>query len=323
MEMKNYYPFRLASAGEDALHFTHCIAWRSCLVLKTRKAVRVLILGVFGLSLVSPVFSQDGKPLLVAGPNTIEYSTKIVKPVLDSHHYDDELSLLLKLSDILTNPEKGISINKLDPMDFIIYDILDKIKFGFLYALKFPPEKERVLRRWHEQFMQKNRADVYFAPSAEEIIGSRAAFGCTHYARAFIEVAKALGLVRNPEDLRYVVSCKADDYNKAMEEEDHKKTMNGHQFVMFKTDSKWIAINASKGESATMPEGFSPEACVPPRNIPIAFKSYPGVVFLIRKIGRDFNDDCRDDSLSALMNISRSGDSQRSDFLWDRFVFKD
>ncbi|MBI5593284.1 MAG: hypothetical protein HY881_22715 [Deltaproteobacteria bacterium] len=292
------------------------------MVFKTRKAILVLILSLFGLSLAGPVFSENDRSLLVAGPNTIEYSTRIVKPALDSRHNDDELSLFLKLSDILTNSEKGISINKLDPMDFFIYGMLDKIKLGFLYTLRFPPEKEQILRHWHEQFMQTNRADVFFAPSSEEIIGSRAAFGCTHYARAFIAVVKALGLVRNPEDLRYVISCKADDYNKAMETEDHKKTINGHQFVMIKMDSKWVAVNTSKGESTIMPEGFSPDVCVPPQNIPIEFESYPGVVFLIRKIGRDFNDDCGDDSLSALMNISRSGDSQRSDFLWNRFVYK-
>ena len=49
---------------------------------------------------------------------------------------------------------------------------------------------------------------------------------------------------------------------------------------------------------------------------------YPGVVFLIRKIGTDYNDDCGDNSLTALMNISRSGDSQHAEFLWERHVSK-
>lgn len=137
---------------------------------------------------------------------------------------------------------------------------------------------------------------------------------------AFIAVVKALNLVKNPEDLRYVISCKADDYNQAMEKKDLKRTINGHQFVMMKIGSRWIAINTTKGKSTAMPEGFSPDSCMPPLNIPIKFESYHGVVLLIRKIGRDYNDDCGDNSLTALMNISRSGDPRNPDFLWNRFV---
>ena len=292
------------------------------MVIRTRKSIFVLVWLFFGLGLAGPVFSEEAGSLLFAGPNTIHYSTHVVKPILEAQHNVDPLSLFLKVSNILTDPEKGIGFNRLDPNDFFIYNWLGKIGLGFLYTLNLSPEKKRILQQWPEQFMQKNPADVFFAPSADEIIRSRAAFGCTHYARAFIAVVKALGLVKNPGNLRLVISCKADDYATALGKRDYQKTINGHQFVLIKIGSKWVAINTSKGEGIALPKDFSPEAVRPPRNIPIQFPSYPGVVFLIRKIGRDYNDDCRDNSLSALMNISRSGDPQNPEFLWERFNFE-
>ena len=42
---------------------------------------------------------------------------------------------------------------------------------------------------------------IFFAPSADDIIKTKAAFGCSHYARSFIAVVKALGLIDNPENL--------------------------------------------------------------------------------------------------------------------------
>ena len=170
--------------------------------------------------------------------------------------------------------------------------------------------------------MQANPADVFFAPSADEIIGTRAAFGCTHYARAFMAVVKALDLISIPEDLRYVIASKADDYNCALEDQDLRATINGHQFVIVRIGSRWTAINTSKGESTPLPAGFDPDSVVPPHNIPIRFQAYPDIVFLLRRIGTDWDDGCGDNSLSALMNISRSGAPDNSDFLWDAFALE-
>ena len=290
------------------------------MVFEKRTVLLMLTLIILSMSLVHPVFSKETESLLFAGPNVRTYATRIVKPVLDSSQGNSTLSIFQKISDTLLDPTNGIGVNKLEPSDFFIYDILDNLKLGFFYALKFPSAKRQILLRWHDRYMQENRADVFFAPSADEIIMARAAFGCTHYARAFIAVVKALSLVKTPEDLRYVISCKADDYNRAMKTKDFKQTVNGHQFVLVRIDSEWIAINTSKGDSVVMPKDFAPDSYGPPKNIPIRFESYPGVVFLIRKISADFNDDCGDDSLCALMNISRSGDSQNSDFLWRNYV---
>ena len=135
-------------------------------------------------------------------------------------------------------------------------------------------------------------------------------------------VVKSLGLISRPEDMRYVISSQADDYNRALENQDLHATINGHQFVIVRMNSRWIAVNTSKGESTALPAGFDPESCIPPRNIPIRFAAYPDVVFLLRKIGTDWDDGCGDSSRSALMNISRSGSPDNSAFLWEAFVFE-
>ncbi|EHP87341.1 hypothetical protein GeomeDRAFT_1427 [Geobacter metallireducens RCH3] len=265
--------------------------------------------------------AQNMEPRLAVTPAVMDYAVNTVKPVLDASPDKDRLSQLLKVVDVLKDPKMGVDVNRIAPDAYFIYNLLDKVKLGFLYTWKFSPEQKEMLQRWHGKYMNEHPADVFFAPTADEIIKTRAGFGCTHYARAFIAVVKALGLVEKPEDLRYVVSSKADDYNRALEKQDMEKTINGHQFVLVKIDSRWIAINTSQREEAVnMPEGFSPESCSPPQNIPVRFESYPaGIIFLLRKIGKDFNDDCGDISLANLMNISRSGNTENGMFLWEPY----
>ena len=257
--------------------------------------------------------------LIEVTPIVQDYASDVVKPVLYSYPKNDELSVLIKISKTLADKNIGVNINSIKPSSYIYYNLLEKVKLGFLVSFKMSDEQKRNLEDWHEKYMKNDPADVFFAPSADEIFKYKAAFGCSHYARSFIAVVKALGLVDKPEDLRYVVSCVSKDYNKALRKLDKKMTINGHQFVMVKIDFKWIAINTSKSEWTAMPDGFSPDSISPPKNIPIRFKSYPNVTFLLRKIGKDCYDDCHDNSLAALMNISRSGDAQDSNFKWNKF----
>lgn len=287
-----------------------------------KNAVFLFLIGMMLFTNIGPVFSAEKKSLLMVTPVVLNYADKAVAPLLYSQPSRDKLSLLLRVSKILIDEESGIHVNRIEPNDFFIYDKLDKFGLGGVYALKLSSEQELILKRWHSKYMNGNPADLFFGPSADEIIRSKAAFGCTHYARAFMAVVKALGLVEKPQDLRYVVSSKADDYNKAMENNDFEMTINGHQFVLVKMDSRWLAINTSKSDYFEMPVDFSPESCMPPKNISVRFESYPGIVFLLRKIGKDYDDDCGDDSLSALMNISRSGRSDEKKFLWEKYVFE-
>ncbi len=229
---------------------------------------------------------------------------------------------LLKVSQIITDSELGVQTNAIEPSKFIIYDKLEILRLGFLCTLNLSSKKKQILKNWRSKFMQSNPADVFFAPSADDIIKTKMAFGCSHYARSFIAVVKALHLVVNPEDIRYTISSKSDNYNQALDKRDKELTINGHQFVIIKIAGKWIALNTSKSEWTQLPDGFTPDAVVPPKNISVRFPSYPEVTFLLRKIGKDFNDDCNDSFLIALMNIYRSGDANNPDFKWEKYSDK-
>lgn len=293
--------------------------------MKTRIAAciaMVLVLGCMPTGNNKTIPAQD-EPLLAVTPEVKKYAKTIVLPRLYEKREQGSLAQLLLVSSTLIDAQAGVSINKMAPSKFMIYDMLSKAGLGAVSMIGLSPVQKQILRGWRKTYMQVNAADVFFAPSADEIVRTRAAFGCTHYARTFMAVVKALGLVNRPEDLRYVVSSKADDYNRALENHDFSATINGHQFVIVRIDSRWTAINTSKGESTLLPEEFSPDACVPPRNIPIRFQSYPDVIFLIRRVGVDWDDGCGDNSLSALMNISRSGSPGISDFLWETFAYED
>ena len=239
----------------------------------------------------SPAYSKDAGSLIEVTPIVKEYAFNVVKPILDSYYKKDILSQLLKVSEIITDSELGVQTNAIEPSRFIIYDKLETLKLGFLYTFNLSPEQKEILKAWRSKFMRSNPADVFFAPSADDIIETKAAFGCSHYARSFIAVVKALHLVANPEDIRYAISSKSDNYNQALDKRDKELTINGHQFVIVKIASKWIALNTSKSEWTQLPDGFTPEFVVPPKNIPVRFASYPEVTFLFRKIGKDFNDD--------------------------------
>lgn len=288
-------------------------------ILRKKPISLFCFLALLLILLSFPASSKAVESLISVTPAIKAYALNTVKPVLDSYEKKDELSQLLKVSEIITDSKLGVHINAIEPGRFIIYEKLEKLKLGFLYTYGLSSEQKHILKAWHGKFMQTNPADVFFAPSADDIVKTKAAFGCSHYARSFISIVKALGLVKDPEDLRYVISSKADNYNQALENNDKESTINGHQFVIVNIASNWIAINTSKSEWTPMPVGFSPNSVIPPENIPIRFASYPGVTFLLRKIGNNFNDDCNDNSLAALMNIYRSGDVDNPGFLWDRF----
>lgn len=281
-----------------------------------------LILVSLLCSIFSPAYSKDAGSLIEVTPTVKEYAFNVVKPILDSYNKKDKLSQLMKVSEIITDSKIGLQTNAVEPSKFIIYDKLEILKLGFLFTFNLSSEQKRILKTWRSKFMRSNPADVFFAPSADDIIKTKAAFGCSHYARSFIAVVKALHLAANPEDIRYALSSKSDNYNQALDKQDKELTINGHQFVIAKVSGKWIALNTSKSEWTQLPDGFTPESVAPPKNIPVRFASYPEVTFLFRKIGRDFNDDCNDSSLIALMNIYRSGDINDPNFKWEEYSNK-
>ena len=58
-----------------------------------------------------------------------------------------------------------------------------------------------------------------------------------NYARAFIAVVKALDMIDDLKDMRYVIYAKSDDYKRVFEKSDKEMTINGHQFVMVRIGS--------------------------------------------------------------------------------------
>jgi hypothetical protein len=280
--------------------------------------VTLILISLFCL-ISSSAYSKDAGSLIEVTPTIKEYAFNVVKPILDSYDKKDRLSQLLKVSEIITDSELGVQTNAIEPSKFIIYDKLETLKLGFLYTLNLSPKQKQLLKRWRSKFMHSNPADVFFAPSADDIIKTKAAFGCSHYARSFIAVVKTLHLVANPKDIRYAISSKSDNYNQVLAKRDSEMTINGHQFVIVRIDGKWVALNTSKSEWSQLPDSFIPDSVVPPKNIPIQFSSYPEVTFLFRKIGKDFNDDCNDSTLTALMNIYRSGDTKNPNFKWEEY----
>ena len=273
-------------------------------------------------SLSSSVYSQETGSLLEVTPIVENYAFNVVKPMLDTYSKKDKLSQLLKVSEIMTDSKLGLQINAIEPSQFIIYDKLETLKLGFLYTFNLSSEQKQILKNWRAKFMRLNPADVFFAPSASDIIETKAAFGCSHYARSFIAVVKALNLVSHPEDIRYAITSKSDNYNQALAEGDKDMTINGHQFVIVRIAGRWIGLNTSKSEWTQLPDNFIPDSVFPPQNISVQFASYPEVTFLFRKIGKDFNDDCNDSSLTSLMNIYRSGDENNPDFKWEKYTHK-
>lgn len=243
------------------------------------QSVTLILISLFCL-IFSPAYAKDVGSLVEVTPAVKEYAFNVVKPVLDSYSKKDKLSQLLKVSEIITDSELGVRKNAIEPSTFIIYDKLETLKLGFLYTFHLSSEQKQILKTWHSKFMRSNPADVFFAPSADDIIKTKAAFGCSHYARSFIAVVKALHLVANPEDIRYAISSKSDNYNQALDKRDKELTINGHQFVIVKIAAKWIALNTSKSEWTKLPDGFTPDSVVTPKNISVRFTSYPEVTFL-------------------------------------------
>ncbi len=262
--------------------------------------------------------SKNEDPTIVTS-EVKEYANSVVKPLISGIPNEDKLSMLQKVSEIILSKEHGVNSNAVEPSKYIYYDILDTLKLGFLVTFNLSSRQKQNIKNWHARYMSDTAADVFFAPSASEIIKDRAAFGCTHYARVYIAIIKALKIINNPSDLRYAVTCVARDYNKAYKRQDYKMTINGHQFVMAKIDHRWYAINSSKSEIIEMAMDFSPDKISPPNNTAIQFPSYPEVTFLFRKIGKNYSDNIQDDSLKKLMNIYRSGEINNRSFSWNEY----
>ncbi|MBN1384178.1 MAG: hypothetical protein JW983_04760 [Elusimicrobia bacterium] len=265
------------------------------------------------------VSADTGRPqgessLLSVTGNITNYANDVVLRELNTDKENDLLMQFLQIVNVLLDPDKGISSNNIKPNDFM--------SWMPLFLSTMPKEKKKIIKLLKKKYMGDHPSGIFFGPSADDLVRYRFAFGCSHYARVFIAVVKALKLVDNPENMRYAVSCLAEDYNKVLLNPKKKKTINGHQFVFVKIKNKWYAISANyPNDYIEFPKSFNLDKIdIKQKNIRIVFKSHPDKILLLRKIGRDYNDDCNDNTLKNLMNIYRSGEPDSSELKWELSV---
>lgn len=301
-------------------------------MLKNHRAIKKICLVIAFLSvqllpLGAAKANDDANSLLGVTEAVNNYAQSVVKPRISQIPAKDRLRQYLAIINVLLDSKHGISSSGLKVPHFMGLaqksgqQIIDRDS-GLLDDL--PENKREAVRILHNKYMVEHPAGIFFGPSAGDIIKYKSAFGCSHYARSFIAVVKALNLVNDPSDLRYVVSSKYDDYNKCVDLKGRGcPTINGHQFVFVNIESHWVALNTNKANDyVVFPKGFTPDINLKRTNIPIVFKKIPGVLFVLRKIGQDYNDDCGDSSLRALINISRSGDPGSTELNWGRFFLQ-
>ncbi|MCK5106969.1 MAG: hypothetical protein KAI33_06210 [Elusimicrobiales bacterium] len=267
--------------------------------------------------------------LLTVSPDIKEYALNI------SSGFKSDFSIESKIKHIIKyiHGENGLNPKVFSPNGFFNLHAAFKGKnikrIGKIKDLpKFKKPDISVIKAYaqiYNKYMVPNAREIVFAPTASDIIKHRMAFGCTHYARAFIAIAKALKLFK-PEDIRYVVSSSHTDYNKACSSKgavyDGPDTINGHQFVLLRYDNSWWFINTSNKIFEKVP---AKNLDYRKQNLTVKFPSYAKNkgsghnILLVRYIGKNFNDGTCDNSFDNLMNISVSGKIDNNVCLWPEY----
>jgi len=250
-----------------------------------------------------------------------EYADREIRPLLPADANGGDLKVFLLIVNRLMDEKGGISENKILPMDFMKLSLLSQkniIPENAWYLFWLPEQNRNIIRVLHNTYMLEDASGIFFGPTANDVVKYRFAFGCTHYARVFIAVVKSLNLVDEPGSMRYVVSCEAGGYNDYLNKK--QKMLNGHQFVIIKIKDCWYAVNTNrKNDYLLLPPDFDPDMNLYERNLPLSFAEIAGKIFLLRKIGKDYNDDCGDFSLRRLKNIYLSGDPHSDTPRWERY----
>lgn len=267
----------------------------------------------FFISCTTTPSTKKDKNLIDVTENINKYTIDVILPELKEN--DDLLKKLLKIVNILLDTNKGISKNKLTPNNFMS-------PFPLFFS-GLSKEQKKIVKVLKNKYMTEHPAGIFFGPSANDIVQYKFAFGCSHYARVFMAVVKSLKLINNSQNMRYAISCLSEDYNNCLlNPENHELKINGHQFVLVRINDRWYGINTNySNDYIEFPECFSLENInLKEKNISIQFKLLPKKIFLLRKIGKDCNDDCDDYSLNNLMNIYRSGEITSTKLNWEKFI---
>lgn len=287
--------------------------------------VPVVLCSCLCFSAVTVYNSHSSKQNMLETTDIVkQYANTVILPEIRNRNKTD-INSLLSIVKILMDPVKGIAASEIAPSSFMKFSFLagkGHINSTNLWLLIFPKKDRETIRILHNTYMTENASGIFFGPSAEAIVKYRFAFGCSHYARVFISVVKALNIVTKPENMRYAVACESESYNEYLSAKKKQgRTINGHQFALVKLKHTWFAVNTNRIDSCVkLPAGFSPDMNLKNSNYAIHFDAIPGRTFLLRKIGRDFNDDCGDNSLANLMNIYLSGKTDNSNPAWPAYA---
>lgn len=272
------------------------------------------------------------RSLLAVTPEVERYALDI------SSGFKEGATLESKLRHIIgyIHGENGLNPRLFSPDKFFaLHYALKGKKLKDIYSAKeiagfkdMSPAALEGYRELYNKYMVPDLKGIMFGPEAADLIKHRMAFGCTHYARAFIAVVRALRLVP-PSDIRYVVSSAHKDYGTACASAgavwDGKFTINGHQFVLIRYDGQWKLLNTSDKEFEIVP--------APPalwdyalQNVTAEFPSYAERRemghnhLLVRYIGNDYADGVCDNSFGNLMRISVSGSSNDGKCAWKPYA---
>ena len=112
---------------------------------------------------IEPSLHGD-EPLLAVTLKVKQYSSKTVLPRLNEKRDQDVLKQLLLVSKILIDPQDGVSINKMAPGKFMVYNMLSNAGLGAVSTIGLSPVKKQTLRSWSKKYMQANPADVILRP---------------------------------------------------------------------------------------------------------------------------------------------------------------
>ena len=265
----------------------------------------------------------NAAPDLLAVTETIyNYSNDVILKKINGE--PDDLSKLLKIVSILLDKNAGISASNIAPDDFMKLSFISRqhaVEQDSVLLYILPGTNRETIRVLHNKYMINDPSNIFFGPGADDIIKYKFAFGCSHYARAFISIVKSLHIVQNPKNMRYTVSCNSIDYNNYLDSDNKNNfTINGHQFVILKIKNTWYAINTNRlNDYTVLPRNFSPDMDIYAKNYPITFKAIENKTFLLRKIAKDYNDNCNDNSFNKLMNIYISGSHLSNAAKWKKY----
>ncbi|MFC1521858.1 hypothetical protein ACFL6Y_05570 [Elusimicrobiota bacterium] len=301
------------------------------------KKISTIILALTLLQLPQ-IAVADCAYLLEATPIVAKYATQISSVFQENHTVADKLKIII----LQLHGENGIHSGKFKPdIFFKLHTLFNAKNISDIVEIREMARENQLTdfdnigdgklesyRLLHNKYMQGHPAGIFFAPTASDIIEHKMALGCSHHARAFMAVAKALNLFA-PNEIRYIVSSSYKDYNAACPHGkastyNEKDTINGHQFVLLRLNGKWQFLNTSNKRFELTPAGHFDSYKF--SNFAVTFPSYKQRDdsghnhLLIRRIGENHNDGVCDTSFLNLMRISASSRINSSECRWAAYL---